>query len=67
MTIHPHPAGHYVLLSDLPPLERALLMAWLTGLPHPPGLPDAVYLKDYLRFVADRKKDGTRGGATRPA
>jgi hypothetical protein len=66
MTIHPHPTGHYVLLSDLPPLERALLMAWLTGMAHPVGHPDAVYLEDYLRFVAERKQRRNRRGATRP-
>jgi hypothetical protein len=35
-------------------------------MPDTVGHPDAVYLEDYLRFVAERKQRRIRRGATRP-
>jgi hypothetical protein len=57
MTIHQHPTTRkpYLLLGEVPMPERAVLMTWLMGMERPPGVADALYLADYLQYVAQRK------------
>jgi hypothetical protein len=54
ITIHKHRTGPYILLADVAPRERALLLAWLVGLPQPP-VAGSVYLAEYLQFLRELK------------